>query len=61
MEKKLLSTILLFAIAVGFAIASFIMIKNAHSRDDIIQGWLYAIPAVGAFGALIALPFKQTS
>jgi len=60
MDKRLVSTLLLFAIAVGFAIASFVMIKNAHSRDDIIQGWLYAIPALGAIGALVSLPFKQT-
>lgn len=60
MDKRLLSTVLLFAITVGFAIASFVMIKNAHSSDDIIQGWLYAIPAVGALAALVALPFKQT-
>jgi hypothetical protein len=59
-NKKLLSTILLFAIAVGFSIASFVMIKTAHSRADVIQGLIYAIPGVVSFGALIALPFKQT-
>lgn len=60
-NKKLLSTILLFAIGVGFAIASFVMIKTAHQRDDVIQGLLYAVPAIGAFGALIALPFRKAS
>lgn len=59
-NKKLLSTVLLFAIAVGFAIASFVMIKGAQSRDDVIQGLLYAVPAIAAGGALIALPFRQT-
>ncbi|MBF6591061.1 MAG: hypothetical protein IVW57_11125 [Ktedonobacterales bacterium] len=61
MDKKVLSTILLFLIGVGFSIASIAMIKNAQQRDDVIQGLLYAVPAVGAFGALIALPFRQTS
>jgi hypothetical protein len=59
MDKRILSTILLFLIGVGFAIASVVMIKNAHQQDDVIQGLLYAIPAIGAFGALIALPFRQ--
>jgi hypothetical protein len=60
MDKKLLSTLLLFLIGVGFSIASVVMIKNAHHQDDVIQGLLYAVPAIGAFGALIALPFRQT-
>jgi hypothetical protein len=61
MDKKYLSTILLFLIGVGFAIASVVMIKNATTRDDVLQGLLYAVPAVAAFGALIALPFRQPS
>ncbi|HEX6122270.1 MAG TPA: hypothetical protein VFY89_03875 [Ktedonobacterales bacterium] len=61
MDKKVLSTILLLLIGVGFAIASVVMIKNAHTQDDVIQGLLYAVPAVAAFGALIALPFRQAS
>lgn len=59
MSKRMLSTILLFAIGIGFAIASFTMFLHAQSRDDVIQALLYAVPAVAAFGAIIALPFRQ--
>lgn len=59
MSKRLLSTVLLFLIGIGFAIASFSMFINAQSRDDAIQALLYAVPAVAAFGAIIALPFRQ--
>ena len=59
MSKRMLSTVLLFAIGIGFAIASFTMFVNAHTRDDTIQAILYAIPAVAAFGASIMLPFRQ--
>lgn len=59
MSKKLLSTILLFAIGVGFAIASAAMFIHASSTDDVIQAALYAVPAVAAFGAIIALPFRH--
>jgi hypothetical protein len=58
MSKRLLSTILLFAIGVGFAIASFTMFTHAQERADVIQALLYAVPAVAAFGALILLPFR---
>ena len=60
MSKRMLSTILLFAIGIGFAIASIVMFKQAQSRDDVIQALLYAIPAVAAFGAIIMLPFRQS-
>jgi hypothetical protein len=60
MSKRMLSTILLFAIGVGFAIASFTMFLHAQSRDDVIQALLDAVPAVAAFGAIIMLPFRQT-
>lgn len=60
MSKRMLSTILLFAIGVGFAIASFTMFVHATSRDDVIQALLYAVPAVAAFGAVIMLPFRKT-
>lgn len=59
MDKRLLSTALLLLIGVIFAILSFAMIIHAKSGDDIIQGMLYAIPSLAAFGALIALPFRQ--
>ncbi|MGE5333132.1 MAG: hypothetical protein ACM3N4_00400 [Nitrososphaerota archaeon] len=59
MSKRMLSTILLFAIGVGFAIASFTMFVQAKGRDDVIQALLYAVPAVAAFGAIIMLPFRQ--
>lgn len=61
MSKRMLSTILLFAIGVGFAIASFTMFIHSHSQDDVIQALLYAVPAVAAFGAIIMLPFRQAS
>lgn len=61
MSKRMLSTILLFAIGVGFAIASFTMLIHSTSRDDVIQGLLYAVPAVAAFGAIIMLPFRHAS
>ena len=61
MSKRMLSTILLFAIGVGFAIASFTMFLHAQSQDDVIQALLYAVPAVAAFGAIIMLPFRQTT
>ncbi len=59
MSKRMLSTILLFAIGVGFAIASFTMFIHSQTREDVIQAILYAVPAVAAFGAIIRLPFRQ--
>lgn len=59
MSKTLLSTILLFAIGVGFAIASLKMFMDAQDRDGVIQAILYAVPAVAAFGAVIMLPFRK--
>jgi len=58
MSKQMLSTILLFAIGIGFAIATFVMFTTGA---DIVQVILYAIPAVAAFGAIIMLPFRKTS
>lgn len=59
MQKRLTSTILLFAIGIGFGIFSFTSFINAHASDDKIQALLYAIPALAAFFALILLPFRQ--
>jgi hypothetical protein len=60
MSKTALSTVLLFAIGIGFGIFSVVSLKNAHSSDDVIQALLYLIPAVAAFVALLRLPFRQT-
>jgi len=60
MQKRLLSTVLLILIGAGFAIASFVMFTQAHSRGDTVQALLYAVPAVAAFVALIMLPFRQS-
>jgi ABC-type proline/glycine betaine transport system permease subunit len=61
MSKKMQSTIMLFLIGVGFGIFSLYSLVHAHSQDDVIQAVLYMVPAVAAFGALLLLPFKQTS
>jgi hypothetical protein len=58
MSKRLSSTIMLFAIGVGFGIFSVYSLIHAANRDDVIQACLYLIPAVAAFVALILLPFK---
>ncbi len=60
MSKKLQSTIMLFIIGIGFGVYSVYSLANAHQRDDVIQAFLYMVPAVAAFGALILLPFRQT-
>lgn len=59
MSKKVSSTLLLFAIGIGFGIYSVYSLIHAKQTDDVIQACLYLIPAVAAFGALILLPFKQ--
>ena len=59
MSKKLSSTLLLFAIGIGFGIYSVTSLIHAKHSDDVIQACLYLIPAVAAFGALILLPFKR--
>lgn len=62
MSKKLSSTLLLFAIGIGFgiySITSLISAIHAKQTDNVIQACLYMVPAVAAFGALILLPFKQ--
>lgn len=62
MQKRLLSTVLLFAIGVGFGIYSvstLVGAVQAHRTDDIIQALLYMVPAIVAFAALIMLPFRS--
>jgi hypothetical protein len=59
MSKKLQSTIMLFVIGAGFGIFSVTSLANAHTRDDTIQAFLYLVPAVAAFGALLLLPFRH--
>jgi hypothetical protein len=62
MSKKLSSTLLLFAIGIGFGIysvTSLIQAIHAKQTDMVIQALLYMIPSVAAFGALILLPFKR--
>lgn len=60
MSKQFQSTLLLFIIGIGFGIFSVWSLVNAHTRDDTLQGILYLIPAVAAFGALLLLPFKKS-
>lgn len=61
MSKKLQSTLMLFIIGIGFGIFSVYSLAHATSSDDKIQAFLYMIPAIAAFGALIMLPFRQTT
>ena len=62
MSKKLSSTLLLFAIAIGFgiySITSLVQAIHAKQTDNIVQACLYMVPSIAAIGALIMLPFKQ--
>jgi hypothetical protein len=59
MSKRLSSTVLLFAIGIGFGIFCVYSLAHATKRDDVIQACLYMIIPVAAFGALIMLPFKK--
>ena len=56
MSKKLLSTLLLFLIGVGFAGISFYQFTNQSPA----LGVLYLVPTVAAFAALVMLPFRPT-
>lgn len=63
MSKKMQSTLMLFAIGIGFGIFSVVSLKNAldaHQSDMVVQSLLYMVPAVAAFGALLLLPFKSS-
>lgn len=59
MSKKIQSTVMLFVIGIGFGIFSVVSLINAHTQDDKIQAFLYMIPAVAAFGAILLLPFRR--
>ena len=54
MSKKLMSTVLLFLIGVGFAFFSFYQ----FTTGSVGLGLLYLIPTLAAFGALVMLPFR---
>lgn len=58
MQKRLMSTVLLFAIAAGFGIYSVTSLIGAHHTDDTIQALLYLVPSIAAIVALILLPFR---
>ncbi|GAC1453720.1 MAG: hypothetical protein PVSMB4_14390 [Ktedonobacterales bacterium] len=61
MSKRLSSTVLLFLIGIGFGIFSVYSLIHANGdRDAVITAFLYMVPAVVAFGALIMLPFKKS-
>ena len=55
MQKKLMSTVLLFLIGIGFGWFALYQLFSVH---DIGLGLLYLLPTFGAFGALIMLPFR---
>ncbi len=50
---------MLFVIGVGFGIFSITRLTSAHTQDDTILAFLYLVPAVAAFGALLLLPFRH--
>ena len=54
MSKKLMSTVLLFLIGVGFAFFSFYQFTSGSWG----LGLLYLLPTLAAFGALVMLPFR---
>lgn len=58
MNKKLLSTALLFLIGAGFGVFSLYTLITAKDTDSVFVGLLYLVPAIAAFVALIMLPFK---
>ncbi|HLY32722.1 MAG TPA: hypothetical protein VKQ36_16990 [Ktedonobacterales bacterium] len=55
MSKKLLSTILLFAIAVGFSFVAFYQFTQSH---DILLGIVYLSVPIAALYALFRLPYR---
>jgi hypothetical protein len=60
MSKRLTSTILLLLIGVGFGILSVSLLRAATTTDGKVLAFLYLVPAVAAFVALIRLPFRPT-
>jgi uncharacterized membrane protein len=59
MAKKITSTVLLFATALVMGYLSLYWMGQAHDTEGRVLAYLYLIPAVAAFGALILLPFKR--
>jgi hypothetical protein len=59
MTKKITSTLLLFATAIGMGLLSLYWLRQTHSTEDTLIAFLYLIPSVAAFGALLMLPFKK--
>jgi hypothetical protein len=65
MSKKLLSTILLFAVGIGFllfglnSLIAAIHTPDAYQAENIIFSVIYLAVAIYAFGAIFALPRKS--
>jgi hypothetical protein len=65
MSKKLLSTILLFAVGIGFlwfglhSLIAAIQTPDAYQTENIIFSLIYLGVAIYAFGAIFALPHKS--
>ena len=55
MSKKLLSTVLLFLIAIGFSFVAFYQ----FTHGSVPLGLLYLILHIASLWALIRLPFRQ--
>lgn len=59
MAKKITSTVLLFLTALVMGYLSVYWMSQAHDTEGRVLAYLYLIPAVAAFVALIMLPFKR--
>jgi hypothetical protein len=59
MSKKFVSTLLLFATAFGMGLLSLYWLRQARNTEDMVVAYLYLIPSIAAFGALMMLPFKK--
>ncbi len=58
MSKQLTSTLLLFAISIGFFIFGITKIVQAQTTEDYIIYSLYLLTSLVAFGAVLRLPRK---
>ncbi len=59
MSRKLTSTLLLFAISVGFFVFGVMHLIGAKDTEDYIIYSLYLLPALVAFIAILRLPRKS--
>jgi hypothetical protein len=59
MSRKLTSTLLLFAISVGFFVFGFTHILTANNAGDYIIYSLYLLTSLIAFIAVLRLPRKS--